>query len=72
MLNECTVNESYAQHRTEEVSDCVHGARYFTTIDMKSVYHQIDVAEGLKERTGFTVYRRTWCLGVQPDSLWTY
>ena len=39
----------------EEIFDCLHGAKYFTTIDMKAGYHQIEVEESHKERTAFTV-----------------
>ena len=54
-LNELTVKDSYALPRIEEVLDSLHGARYFTTIDMKSGYHQVEVEESHKERTSFTV-----------------
>ncbi|XP_053372981.1 uncharacterized protein LOC123532109 [Mercenaria mercenaria] len=55
MLNEKSVRDSYALPRIEEVFDCLHGAKYFSTIDMKSGYHQIEVEEEHKERTSFTV-----------------
>ena len=55
MLNERTVKDSYALPRTEEIFDCLHGAKYFTTLDMKSGYHQVEVEETHKERTAFTV-----------------
>ena len=39
----------------DEIFDCLQGARYFSTIDMKSGYNQIEIEEEHKERTGFTV-----------------
>lgn len=54
-LNNKTVKDSYALPRIEEVLDCLNGAKYFSTIDMKSGYHQIELEEEHKERTGFTV-----------------
>lgn len=54
-LNEITVKDSFALPRMEEIFDCLHGASYFSTMDMKSGYHQIEVEETHKERTAFTV-----------------
>ena len=54
-LNSITVKDSFALPRIEEIFDCLNGAKYFSTIDMKSGYHQIEVEEGHKERTAFTV-----------------
>lgn len=55
MLNERTIKDSYALPRMEEIFDCLHGAKYFSTLDMKSGYHQVEVEESHKERTAFTV-----------------
>lgn len=55
MLNNRTVKDSFALPRINEVFDCLHGAKFFSTIDMKAGYHQIEVEELHKERTGFTV-----------------
>jgi len=54
-LNGITIKDSFALPRIEEIFDCLNGAKYFTTIDMKSGYHQIEVEEVHKERTAFTV-----------------
>ena len=54
-LNDITVKDSFALLRLEEIFYCLHGARFFTTMDMKSGYHQIEVKESHKERTAFTV-----------------
>ena len=54
-LNSITVKDSFALPRMEEIFDCLHGAKYFTTIDMKAGYHQIEVEEAHKERTAFIV-----------------
>lgn len=35
-LNDTTVKDSYALPRMEEIFDCLHGAKYFSTTDMKS------------------------------------
>ena len=54
-LNERTVKDSYALPRMEEIFDSLHGAKYFSTIDMKSGYYQIEMEESHKELTAFTV-----------------
>ena len=54
-LNSITVKDSFALPRMEEIFDSLHGAKYFSTIDMKSGYHQIELEESHKERTAFTV-----------------
>ena len=42
--------DSYALPRMEEVFDILSGAQYFTTVDMKSSYHHIEVEKDHKER----------------------
>ena len=55
MLNKRTVKDSYALPRIEEVFDILNGAKLFSTIDMKSGYHQVSVEGQHKCRTAFTV-----------------
>ena len=54
-LNNRTVKDSYALPRIEEILDTLAGSKYFTVLDMKSGYHQVDVLEEHKCRTAFTV-----------------
>jgi len=54
-LNERTVKDSYALPRVEEILDCLAGSQYFTVLDMKSGYYQIEIDEQHKQRTAFTV-----------------
>ena len=54
-LNKRTVLDSYALPRIEEILDSLSGAKYFTVLDMKSGYHQIEIEESHKARTAFTV-----------------
>lgn len=55
MLNKRTIKDAYALPRIEEVFDCLQNSKYFSVIDMKSGYHQVDVEEAHRERTAFTV-----------------
>ena len=53
-LNQRTIPDAYAMPRLEDVLDCLHGARYFSVLDMKSGYHQIEMEEDHKQYTAFT------------------
>jgi len=55
LLNRKTIKDAYALPRIEEIFDILHGARYFSTLDMKAGYHQVPIEESHKERTAFTV-----------------
>ena len=49
------VKDSYGLPRIEEVLDSLHCAQFFTTIDMKIGYGQVEVEESHKECTCCTV-----------------
>ena len=53
--NKRTIRDSYALPRIEETRDALHGACYFSCLDLKSGYWQVEVAEEHKARTAFTV-----------------
>ena len=54
-LNLRTKKDSYALPKIEEILSALSGNKYFTILDMKSGYHQIELHEPHKERTAFTV-----------------
>lgn len=54
-LNKRTIRDSYALPRIEEVLDTLSGAKYFSVVDMRSGYHQVEIKDSHKERTAFTV-----------------
>jgi transposase InsO family protein len=54
-LNARTVKDAYALPRIEELLDTLAGSKYFSVLDLKSGYHQVEVREEHKERTAFTV-----------------
>ena len=54
-LNNNTKKDSYALPRIEELLDSLGGKTYFTTVDSKNSYHQVEILEQHKERTAFTV-----------------
>lgn len=51
MLNKRTIKDAYALPRIEEVFYVLHGAKYFTTLDMKAGYHQVEIEPEHRERT---------------------
>ena len=52
-LNAKTMRDSYPLPRIEKAMDCLTGARYFSTLDLASGYHQIAVEEADKHKTAF-------------------
>ena len=54
-LNKRTIKDSYALPRIEELLDSRSGAKFFSVLDMKSGYYQVEIEESHKERTAFTV-----------------
>lgn len=54
-LNSRTIKDNYALPRINDILDSLSGNKYFTVLDMKSGYHQIEIEEQRKERTAFTV-----------------
>lgn len=54
-LNKRTIRDAYALPRIDETMDHLHGSKYFSCLDLKSGYWQVEVAEEHKERTAFTL-----------------
>ena len=52
-LNELTVKNKYPLPLMDELFDRVHGAKFFTKIDLRTGFHQIRVAEADIEKTAF-------------------
>ena len=54
-LNNITVKDAYALPRIEETLDALRGSSWFSTLDLKSGYWQVDIEESDKSKTAFTV-----------------
>ena len=54
-LNNITVRDSYPLPRIEDVLNVLAGCRYFSALDMKSGYHQVEVAPADRPKTAFFI-----------------
>lgn len=61
-LNRITKKDVYPLPRIDDALDCLHGARYFSSIDLRSGYWQIAVDEKDQEKTAF----------ITPDGLYQF
>ena len=55
ILNNHTVKDGYVLPRIEDTLDCLHGAIWFSTLDLKSGYWQVELEEEAKPLTEFTM-----------------
>ena len=53
-LNKLTVKDQFPIPRMDEVIDALSGAKYFSTLDLASGYHQVKMDEGDRAKTAFT------------------
>lgn len=65
-LNACTKFDAYPMQNDHSVFNKLHGARYFTTIDMKSGYWQVSLRESDRELTAFSVGENLYQFKVLP------
>ena len=54
-LNNRTVKDGYSLPRIEDTLDCLHGAVWFSALDLKSGYWQVELEEEAKPLTAFTM-----------------
>ena len=54
-LNNRTIKYGYSLPRIEDNLDCLHGAVWFSTLDLKSGYWQVELEEEAKPLTAFTL-----------------
>ena len=54
-LNTRTIKDAHSHHQIEETLDYLNGAEWFTSMDLKSGYWQVEMEEESKALTAFTV-----------------
>ena len=54
-LNAQTVKDVYNLPQIDEMLDCLNGAVWFTSLDLKSEYWQVEIEEDCKALTTFTI-----------------
>lgn len=52
-LNKVTIRNQYPLPRIDDMFDSLHKAKYFTSLDLASGYHQIRIPEEDREKTAF-------------------
>ena len=53
-LNQKTRKDAYPIPRIDESMDSLHGAQWFSTLDLLSGYHQVEMDENDRQKTSFT------------------
>ena len=68
-LNSITIKNSYGLPRVEELLDSIQGAKYFSTLDLNSGYHQLRVHPSDTHKTAFRTRYGLFEYNVVPFGL---
>ena len=61
-LNRYVIRDAYPLPRIEESMSALKVTRVFSTMDLKSAYYQVEVAEEIEEKTAFCTLVVLWAL----------
>ena len=68
-LNSATTKDSYPLPRIDDTLDALSGAQWFSTLDLKSGYHQVPVAPEDRPKTAFSSGSGLWQFRILPFGL---
>lgn len=68
-LNVQTVKDAYALPRMDDTFTALSGSKWFSILDLKSGYYQIEVDEGDKPKTTFVCQFRFWEFNRMPQGV---
>ena len=68
-LNSVTVKDKYPLPLIQDIFDQIGGSTIFSTLDLKSGYHQIPVDPQDRDKTAFTCHRGQFSFNVVPFGL---
>ncbi|GBM22027.1 Retrovirus-related Pol polyprotein from transposon 297 [Araneus ventricosus] len=68
-LNKITTKDSYPLPRIDDTLDALNGRQWFSTLDLKSGYWQVEIQPEDKEKTAFTTGQGLWQFKVMPFGL---
>ena len=68
-VNEVTIKDAYPLPRIEDTFDALHGAVWFSTLDLASGYWQVELDDEAKEKSAFAVSGGLYQWKVMPFGL---
>lgn len=68
-LNDATKKDSYPLPRIDDTLDTLNGMKWFSTLDLKSGYWQVEIKDRDKEKTAFSTGKGLWQFNVMPFGL---